>query len=155
MAMPEALTIQATLEPRGPAGALVLSDEQVEQLGGGRRPPVRVTVKGETFRGRVSPMGGENLIGFSKAVRAQTGVEVGDAVDARIELDDAPRTVDVPEPLERALARDAEARAAFDALAYTHRREYAEWIAGAKRDQTRERRVAQALEMLRQGRTRS
>ncbi len=80
---------------------------------------------------------------------------VGDTVDVKLELDRAPRTVDVPEALAGALAEDAKARAGFDRLSYTHRGEYARWIAEAKREDTRERRVAQALELLRQGKSRT
>jgi len=82
-------------------------------------------------------------------------VEAGDAVEVGLALDTAPRVVEVPEALAEALAADAQARAFFDRLAYTHRKEYAQWIAEAKREETRERRVARAIEMLREGRTRS
>ena len=69
--------------------------------------------------------------------------------------DAAPREVELPDALAGALAQDAEARAAFDRLACTHRKEYARWIDEAKRDETRQRRIAKALEMLRRGRTRT
>ena len=69
-------------------------------------------------------------------------------VEVELVLDSAPREVEVPEALDNALAEDTEARAAFDRLAYTYRKEYARWIDGAKRDETRQRRVTQALEML-------
>jgi uncharacterized protein YdeI (YjbR/CyaY-like superfamily) len=82
-------------------------------------------------------------------------VEAGDAVTVAIALDDAPREVEVPPALAAALEGDAEAREKFEALAFTHRKELARWVAEAKREETRERRVAQALEMLRAGRTRS
>ena len=72
-----------------------------------------------------------------------------------LELDEAPREVEVPPALAAALDTDPAAKAAFDALAFTHRKEYARWIDEAKRDDTRERRVAQALEMIRAGQTRS
>ena len=88
-------------------------------------------------------------------MRQEVGAEAGHTVEVKLELDTAPREVEVPEALSKALAGDAEARAAFDGLAYTHRKEYTRWIDEAKRDETRERRVAQALEMLRQGKTRS
>jgi uncharacterized protein YdeI (YjbR/CyaY-like superfamily) len=88
-------------------------------------------------------------------VRQAAGAEAGDTVEVELELDTAPREVEVPDALRRALAGDPVAGAAFERLAYTHRKEYARWIEEAKRDETRERRVAQALEMLRDGRTRS
>jgi uncharacterized protein YdeI (YjbR/CyaY-like superfamily) len=96
-------------------------------------------------------MGGEFLVGLNRAVREAAGVEAGDVVEVSLELDTGPRKVQVPEALAGALASDAEAQAAFDRLAFTHRKEYARWIAEAKRDETRERRVAQAIQLLREG----
>jgi hypothetical protein len=147
-----ALRLRATLEPRGPAGAIVLTDDQVAGLGGGKTPPVRVTVNGVTEQARVGRMGGENLLGFSKKLRSQLGVEIGQVVDVLIALDAGPRTVDVPSALAEALARDAPAKAAFEALAPSHRKEFARWVEEAKRDQTRQSRVEQTLRMLREGR---
>jgi hypothetical protein len=148
------LRLRATLEPRGPAGAIVLTDDQVARLGGGKTAPVRVTVDGVTVQARVARMGGENLIGFSKKLRAELGVEIGQAVDVLIALDAGPRTVAVPAALADAFGRDAGARTAFEALAPSHRREFARWVDEAKREQTRQSRVEQTLQMLREGRTR-
>jgi uncharacterized protein YdeI (YjbR/CyaY-like superfamily) len=100
-------------------------------------------------------MRGASLFGLGKAAREAASVQIGQTVTFTLELDRAPREVEVPPALEAGLQRDAEARRAFDALAYTHRREFARWVAEAKREETRERRVAQALEMIRAGRTRS
>jgi len=141
------------LEARGPAAAVVLTDEQVRALGTeAKTPPVRVTVNGYTFAGRVGRMGGENLIGFSKAVReACGGVQAGDEVEVEIELDEGPREVEVPPALAAALDAEPALRAKFDALAYTHRKEFARAVAEAKREDTRERRVADTLTRLREG----
>jgi Bacteriocin-protection, YdeI or OmpD-Associated/Domain of unknown function (DUF1905) len=128
----------------------------VAEVGEGRKAfPVRATINGYTWAGRVSRMGGEFLLGLSREVRTGAGVEAGDEVTVTIALDEAPREVDVPAALAQALEGDATAKATFDALAFTHRKEFARWIAEAKKDETRERRVAQALQMLREGRTRS
>ena len=94
-------------------------------------------------------MGGEFLLGLNREVRTAAGVEVGDEVTVTIALDEAPREVEVPSALAHALETDAAAKAAFDGLAFTHRKEFARWIAEAKKDDTRDRRVAQALQMLR------
>src|SRR4051794_36413705 len=99
-------------------------------------------------------MGGEFLVGLNSAVRQEAGVEAGDTVDVALELDTAPREVGVPAALAHALAADPAARAAFDRLAHTHRKEYAQWIDEAKHDETRHRRVVQALQMLREARPR-
>jgi len=148
--------LTATLVPRGPAAAVVLDEEDVAAVGeGAKRFPVVATVNGYTWRTTVTRMRGEFVLGLNRGVRQEAGVEAGDAVEVKLELDTAPREVEVPEALTSALAADSEARAAFDRLAYTHRKEYARWIDEAKRHETRQRRVAQALEMLRQGRTRT
>jgi uncharacterized protein YdeI (YjbR/CyaY-like superfamily) len=81
-------------------------------------------------------------------------VEAGDVVDVTLELDAAPREVDVPEVLAAALAADPQAKASFDQMAFTHRKEYARWVADAKQEETRQRRVRQALEMIRAAKTR-
>jgi hypothetical protein len=148
--------LTATLLARGPAAAVVLDDEQVAAVGeGAKRFPVVATVNGYTWRTTVTRMRGEFLLGLNRAVREEAGVEAGDMVEVELELDTAPREVEVPEALAKALAEDSEAGAAFDRLAFTHRKEYARWIDEAKRDETRQRRLDEALEMLRQGKTRS
>jgi len=150
-----AIQITTTLEPFGPATALILTDEQVAALGGGKRAPVRVTIENRSARMRLAVMGGQNCIGISKANRAALGVEIGDTVMAVIELDEAPREVELPSELVEALAADPPARRRFEALAFTHRREYAQWVAEAKRLETRQRRAAETLRRVRSGQTRS
>jgi hypothetical protein len=146
------MKIRTTLQPRGPAAAVILTDEQVQALGTiAKTPPVRVTLNGHTFAGRVGRMGGENLIGFSKAVRKACGdVKAGDKVDVEIVLDDAPREVEMPPALAAALAAEPELRTRFEGLAYTHRKEFARSVAEAKREETRDRRVADILTRLRE-----
>jgi uncharacterized protein YdeI (YjbR/CyaY-like superfamily) len=100
-------------------------------------------------------MGGEFLVGLSKEVRQGARVEAGDDVEVRLELDAAPREVEVPAALAAALASDPQAKASFERMAFTHRKEYARWIAEAKKDETRQRRVEQALVMIRAGKSRA
>ena len=148
------ITFRTQLQPRGPAAAVVLDDAQVAAVGEGpKRFPVVATVNGYTWRTSVARMGGEFLLGLNREVRQGAGVQAGDEVDVTIELDSAPRDVEVPEALAAALAADPQAKAAFDGMAFTHRKEYARWVSEAKREQTRQRRVQQALEMLRSGQT--
>jgi hypothetical protein len=155
MAMSE-LTLTTTLQRRGPAAAVVLTAEQVADVGEGKKAfPVQATINEYTWAGRVSRMGGEFLLGLRREVRNGAGVEAGDEVTVTITLDEAPREVEVPADLAQALDADAAAKARFDALAYSHRKEFARWIAEAKKDDTRKRRVVQALQMLHEGRTRS
>lgn len=148
------LRITATLEPRGPAGAIVLSDEQVAELGDGKKAfPVTVTVHDTPMPLRLARMGGENLIGFSKAARAEAGVEIGGRYRVVIEVDAGERTVTVPADLTKAL-RGGKVERAFAALAFSHRKEYVRWIEEAKRPETRVNRIAKAVEMVAAGKTR-
>jgi len=150
--MGEILTLTLTLQPRGPAAAFLLSDEQVAAIGGGRRAfPVRVSVNGVTLPLRLARMGGENLIGLARAAREQTGVSIGSTYQVDIVADEGHRSVEVPEDLAAALADDGRARAAFEALSASHRKEFVRWISEAKRDATRAQRIAKTIEMLRAG----
>jgi ribosomal protein L11 len=141
------MRFKATLADRG---VVVPGDPRAEF--GSARAPVAGTVNGAPFRGRLMVYGGVTYLGFRKEIRdAAGGIEQGDEVEVVIERDDAPREVEVPEALAAALAGDAEARRVFEGLAFTHRKEYAVWIAEAKRDETRARRVEKTLTMLRGG----
>ena len=150
------LRFTAQLQPRGPAAAVVLDEAQAEAVGeGAKRFPVVATVNGCTWRTSVTRMKGEFLLGLSREVRQGAGVQAGDEVEVTVELDEAPREVEVPAALAAALAADPDASAAFESLAFTHRKEYARWVADAKREETQQRRVHQAVEMIRAGQTRS
>ena len=151
-----AIKFRALLQPRGPAAAVILDDAQVAAVGeGAKRFPVVATVNSYTWRTSVARMGGEFLLGLNKEVRQGAGVEAGDEVEVAVELDTAPREVEVPEALAAALAADPQAKASFEGMAFTHRKEYARWVAEAKQQETRQRRVQQAMEMIRAGKTRS
>ncbi|HEV3014808.1 MAG TPA: YdeI/OmpD-associated family protein [Actinomycetota bacterium] len=119
---------------------------------GKARAPVRGTINGQPFRGTVAVYGGRYYLPVNRALREAAGVAAGDAVVVELEADDQPRTVDPPPDLADALAADPEAKVAFAGLSYTHQREYAEWVAEARRAATRGRRVAQTVQMLRDGR---
>lgn len=131
----------------GDLPAVVLPAEIAAALGGRARIPVAGTINGVPFRGSTMPMGdGRHCVGFRKDTRALAGgVENGDAVTIEIARDDAPRTVDVPGDLAAALDADPAVRAAFDAMSYTHRKEWVVAVTDAKRPETRERRIAQAV----------
>lgn len=153
--MVQPLRLTTTLEPRGPAAAVVLTDEQVAELAGGpKTPAVTVTVNGSyTFAGRVGRMGGENLVGFNAAARAAAGVAVGDTIDVVIEVDTSARTIEVPDDLAAAMA-SAGVVARFDALAPSHRKEYVRLITEAKKAATRARRVEEAVVRIGEGQPR-
>lgn len=142
------MKIKQKLKPLGPATAIVLTDAQVDELGGGKRAPVTVTIGAKRVRLRLAVMSGQNLIGISKANREELGVEIGDTVNATIALDRAERKVDLPDDAATALDK-AKLRKKFDALAYTHQKEHVRAIAEAKKPETRTKRIAAMLEMLR------
>ncbi len=141
------LKIHTVLEKQGPATAIELTDAQVEALGGGKRAAVRVTIDGRSARLRLAVMGGKNLIGLSKAARDELGVDFDDEVDAVVELDDAPRVIEVPADLAAALEASG-VRAAFDALPPSQRKEHVRAILDAKKTETRQRRIAVTMQKL-------
>ena len=146
------LEITTTLAPRGPAGAIVLDDDQVAQIGGGAKVfPVKVTVNDRPARLRLARMGGESLIGFNKQVRAELGVEIGDQVHAVIERDDAPREIAIPEELQQALDADTGGRSRVRQAGAVTPQGARAAIAEAKRPETRAKRVAATIEALRAG----
>ena len=123
----------------------------VEKLGSGKRPAVSVTMNGYTYRSTVAVMGGAFMVGVSAKVREAAGVAGGDTVDVDIELDTAPRTVQVPADLKKRLARDATAKRTFDGLSYSRQQRLVLPIEDTKTAETRERRVEKAMSMLRDG----
>lgn len=135
----------------GDLPAVVLPADVAAAMGGRARIPVAGTINGAAFRGSTMPMGdGRRCVGFRKEIRAQAGgVEAGDAVVIEIARDDVPRTVAVPADLAAALAAEPGVRAAFDAMSFTHRREWVEAVVGAKRPETRARRITGAVDAAR------
>ncbi|MGY1638960.1 YdeI/OmpD-associated family protein [Geodermatophilus sp. SYSU D00742] len=123
----------------------------VEALGSGRRPAVTVTLAGHSYRSTVATMGGRFLVPLAAENRAAAGVAAGDTVEVDLELDTAPRVVEVPADLARALDAEPEARRRFDALSYSHQRRHVLAVEGAKAAATRERRVAAAVATLLEG----
>ncbi|QIG41204.1 DUF1905 domain-containing protein [Microbacterium sp. 4R-513] len=114
--------------------------EIIEALGGGKRPAVKVSVNGFEYESTVGVMGGRSLIPFSAERRAASGIKGGDPITVDVELDTAPRGVDVPDDLAAALAA-AGVREAFDALAPSHRKAHVTSVESAKAPETRTRRI--------------
>jgi hypothetical protein len=127
---------------------LVVPDDVVDALGGGRRPKVTVTINGKTYRSSVASMGGRFLVGVSAENRALTGVSGGDVVDVVLELDTQPREVEVPADFAAALEVVPAAKAAYARLSYSHQRAHVDAINGAKAPETRRRRIDRAIELL-------
>jgi hypothetical protein len=115
------------------------------------RAPVRGTVNGFPYRSTIMRYGDTYYLGLNREIREGAGVDAGDVVTIEMELDDAPREVEVPEELAAALDAAPAARRTFDALSYTHRKEYAGWVGEAKREETRRTRAEKAVAMLTEG----
>jgi hypothetical protein len=129
------------------ATGIVVPDAVVEKLASGKRPKVAVTLNGYTYRSTVAVMGGQFMLSLAKAHREAAGVKPGQKVEITLELDTAPREVEIPKDFAAALKK-AGLRAAFDKLAFTHRKEHVRAIEEAKAADTRIRRIDKALAMV-------
>jgi uncharacterized protein DUF1905/bacteriocin resistance YdeI/OmpD-like protein len=129
---------------------IVVPEDVVAAFARGKRVPVVVTIDGGyAYRNTIASMGGQFLISFNAETRKATGRGAGDQVEVRLDVDDAPRVVEVPDDLATELAQDDVARAAWDKLSYSRQRAHADSITGAKAADTRARRVAKVLTTLR------
>ena len=115
---------------------------------GKARAPVRVTLNGYTYRSTIAQMGGPPFVPLRRSHREAAGLQGGETVEVRLELDTAPRIVTVPADLEKALRAVAGATERWNALSYTHQREHVEAIDEAKAPETRARRIARAVDMV-------
>lgn len=122
-----------------------------EIFGTRARVPVRGTINGFPFRSSLMPMGGCHMMPVNKTLRDGAGVKPGDTVEVVMERDDAERTVEAPEVLKKALAWNKAAKANWERLAFTHKKEMAVWIDGAKQEETRKRRLAKVVQVLETG----
>jgi hypothetical protein len=123
----------------------------LEEAFGRARPPVKVTIRGHTWRTTPGVYGGVGHVVVNREVKAATGVDAPDRVRVEMELDTEPRTVSVPADLRDALRADDTVWKSFSTLSYSHRREYVEWVEEAKRPETRARRIAGTVERVAQG----
>jgi hypothetical protein len=126
------------------ATGIVVPPEVITELGGSKKPAVKVSLNGYTYQTTVGIMGSTALIPVSSEHRAASGLKAGDAVTVVLELETAPRLIEVPDDLAAALDA-AGARAAFDALATSRRKEFVRQVEEAKTAETRERRIAKVV----------
>lgn len=148
--MPKRFRVE--LERVGKTGTMFRVPFDLAEAFGRARPPVKVTIRGHTWRTTPGVYGGVGHIVVNRAVKAATGVDAPERVDIEMELDTEPRRVRVPADLARALAAAPEAKDSFMGLSFTHRREYVERVQDAKRPETRKRRIEQTVERMRAGR---
>jgi hypothetical protein len=139
------MKFRATLELHGKtATGITVPPDVVESLGGGKRPAVTVTLKKHSYRTTIAPMGGVFLIPVSSEHRSAAGIKAGDLLDVVVELDAAPREVEVPADLAAALKK-AGLLKAFDGLSFSRRKEAVVAVEGAKKQETRERRIEKVV----------
>lgn len=119
---------------------------------GRARPPLVVTVNDHSYRSTPGIYGGRAYLPLNRANREAAGVRAGDEIEVVLALDTEPRTVEIPADLAAALAADPAAQERFEAMSYSHRREYVEWVCEAKRPETRARRIAVCVERVYAGR---
>jgi hypothetical protein len=149
------MRFHTTILQSGPtATGIRVADEVVESLRAGRRPPVNVTINGVTYRSTIAVMGGVYMVGVSAENRAATGVQGGDEVDVDIELDTAPRVVELPPDFAAALDAEPNARATFERLSPSLKGYHVTQVTGARTDETRQRRIAKSVATLGEGRLR-
>jgi Domain of unknown function (DUF1905)/Bacteriocin-protection, YdeI or OmpD-Associated len=145
-------TFSAVLQPDPTgSGTFVLVPRKLNaELGLKGRPKIQAVIAGHAYRGSLMPMGdGTFCLGVLKAIQQAAGVKRGDTITVELELDTAPRVIEPPPDLARALAGNKKAAAAWERLSYTNKREMAAGITEAKRPETRERRLAAAVDRLR------
>jgi hypothetical protein len=148
------MRFKTTLDSAGKnAAGFRVPREVVEALGKGKRPPVVVTINGYSYRNTVAVYGDEYLIGVAQEHRGPARVKPGDVIEVDLELDTAPREVEVPADVAAALDASPEAKRSFDSLSYSNKRRIILSIEGAKAAETRQRRIETSIERLRDGRT--
>jgi hypothetical protein len=136
------------------AAGIRIPEDVLAALGTSRKPAVRVTINGYTYRSTVAWVNGAPMVGVSAENRAAAGVSGGEDVDVDLELDTQPREVTIPPEFEAELAREPAARRTFDGLSYSDKRFHTLPIEGAKTDETRRRRIEKSIAALREGRKR-
>ena len=150
--MASSKSFTAMIKSTDSGGAFVEIPFDVESTFGSKRPKVKATFDGEPYRGTAVRMGGDcHILIIRKDIRATIDKQPGDKVRVAVELDTAPRVINVPTDFRTALNRSKKIAAYFDGLSYTHRKEYVQWITEAKRDDTRQRRIAKAIDLLKDG----
>jgi hypothetical protein len=136
----------------GDTAGFVIPDTVVEAFGQGKKPKVTVTLNSTfSYPNTVAVMGGRYMIGVSKERRKLAGVTPGETIEVTLELDTAPRVMEVPPDLQTALAKDKAAKAYFASLSYSNQRRHIDNINGAKTDETRARRIEKSVALFHEG----
>ena len=142
---------KAKAQAAGPSGAwcFIAVPFDVSEVWATRgRVAVKGTINGFPFRTNIQPMEGRHLLTFNKQLQAGAGAKAGDTVSVVMERATEALVVEAPAELAKAFRKNKEARKLWDKLAYTHRKEFAQWISSAKQEETRERRAEKAVSMI-------
>jgi Domain of unknown function (DUF1905)/Bacteriocin-protection, YdeI or OmpD-Associated len=147
------LTFKVKLEgvPGMEVAALRAPFDVVETFGTRARVPVRGTINGFPYRSSLMPMDGCHRMVVNREIREGAGVRAGDTVKVVMERDEAPRTVTPPPALKKELAKNKTAQANWEKQAFTHKKEMARSIVEVKQEETRARRLAQVMDVLKNG----
>ncbi|MBN2149129.1 MAG: DUF1905 domain-containing protein [Anaerolineales bacterium] len=149
--MSEKFRFRAVIEDAGGGGAMVKIPFDMEQAFGKKRVKVKALIEGEEYRGSLVRMGEPcHILGIRKEIREKIGKGIGDEIEIVVEEDNEPRVVAIPPDVQQALIMTPQVEALFSRLAYTHQKEYIEWIEEAKREQTRQDRIRKMIAMLQQ-----
>jgi hypothetical protein len=142
----------AKIEPGPGGGAFVIFPYDVEkEFGVKGRVPVKATFDGFAYSGSLMQCGGQqHMLGILKAIREQTGKQLGDTVRVQVWRDDGQRTVEIPSDLASLMKKHG-VRDFFDSLSFTNRKEYCRWITEAKKQETRSARLTKSVDMMRRG----
>ena len=152
--MSKKYTFTAMIQNAGGGGAFVEVPFDVEATFGSKRPKVKAIIAGLPYRGILTRMGTDcHILGIRKEIREQIGKTFGDDVTIIVETDTEPRVIEIPAVLKKAFRTDKEAKTFFEKLSYTHQKEYVTWIDEAKREETRQNRIAKTVEMLKEGKS--
>jgi hypothetical protein len=122
-----------------------IKEDMLEKLGGGKRPLITVTLNNYTYRSAVGKMGDRFMISLSSENRKNANVKGGDTLEVQVELDTAPRTVEVPDELQKALDKNKTAKAAFETLAPSKKKAIVMLVTDAKADETRKKRIGKII----------
>jgi len=147
------LQFRAKIQGReaGVVAAIAPPVDVIEWFGTRARVPIRGTINGFAFRSSLMPCGNARMMPVNKALCQGAGVAAGDVVDVVMERDEEGRTVEAPPELQKELAKSKKAKERWDGLAFTHKKEMAVSITGAKQEETRKRRLAKVLQILKSG----
>ena len=145
-------TFKAKIQEGRGGGAFVFFPYDVErEFGVKGRVPIKATFDGELETASLVKMGQpQHLIGVAKAIRLKIGKQPGDVIDVEVWKDESERTVEVPPELQKLMKKEG-VLPFFEKLSFTHRKEYCRWITEAKKEETRQRRLEQAIRMMKQG----